>query len=355
MPRLKRRAPEPEPETDAEVVATPAAIPWDLGDLLRDGPSPLTPRAAGDPSSVTLLLGPGVASARAAGIPAQLLAALRAEGVAVQVLTEEEASGEDRAAAPPAGAADSAACAPPAAAGGSAAPDPLAASDIVLGAGWPAAPAVLTASGLRARAVLATADPPPLGELGWATGIAVLGPAWLGGALPAGADAAYVPKPVHRREDLVLVHGEEPFGLLAAAELAHRRDDLTFAVTGVRPDLALPFPFLGVDPGPEALAHAFASATVALAPPARGWRPAAIAMLACGQAVVAPDDPATRAALQDAASYTTGPLQAADAVEAFLADPDYALRAERARAGFALVPGGWTATAAALAASLRAL
>lgn len=331
MPRLKRRAPAPEPE-DEPIAGTPAAVPWALGELLRDGPAPLEQRAPGATLTVTLVLGPGVASSRAAGIPAELLAALRAEGIDVGVVTAQELEEDDDARAAP-----------------------LGDGDVVLAAGWPAAPAVLTAPGLRARAVLTTADPAPLGELGWAAGVPVLGPAWLGGDLPAGADAAYVPKPVHRREDLVLVHGEEPFGLLAAAELAHRRDDLTFAVTGVRADLALPFPFLGVDPGPEALAHAFASATVALAPSVRGWRPAATAMLACGQAVVAPDDVPTRAALRDAASFTRGPLEAADAVEAFLADPDYALRAERARAGFALVPGGWSATAAALAAALRAL
>jgi hypothetical protein len=181
----------------------------------------------------------------------------------------------------------------------------------------------------------------------------VLGPPWLGGTLPGGADAAYVPLPVHRRDDLVLVHGDEPFGLLAAAELRRRRDDLTFAVSGVRQDLELPFPFLGVEPGGTALAHAFSSATVALAPSARGWRPAALAMLACGQAIVAPDDARTRAALGTTASFAAGPLVAADAVEALLTD--LPLRAERARAGFACISPGWSATAAALAAALRAL
>ena len=180
-----------------------------------------------------------------------------------------------------------------AAAGG----DDLARADVVLAAGWPAAPAVLRAAGVRARAVLATSAPAPLAELGWTPAIAMLGPPWLGGSLPGGADAAYAPRPVHRREDLVLIHGDEPFGLLAAAELHRRRDDLTFAVSGVRQDLELPFPFLGVEPGGDALAHAFASATVALAPSVRGWRPAAVAMLVCGQAIVAPDDVPTRAAL----------------------------------------------------------
>jgi hypothetical protein len=331
VPRLKRRPSDPEPEGEPAPRGTPAAVPWALGDLLRDGPAPLVARAPRDELAVALVLGPGAASPSAAGLPPELLGALRAEGVALSVLTPEEQEDDEAAGAA------------------------TAAADVVLAAGWPAAPAVLAAPGVRARAVLATADVPPLDHLGWATGIAVLGPAWLGGDLPAGADAAYAPKPVHRRDELVLVHGEEPLGLLAAAELARRRDDLSFAVTGVRRDLALPFPFLGVGPGPEALAHAFASATVAIAPAVRGWRPAAIAMLACGQPVVAPDDAPTRAALGAGAAFARGPLEAADAVEELLADTELTLRAERARAGFALVPGGWARTAAALAAALRAL
>jgi hypothetical protein len=231
--------------------------------------------------------------------------------------------------------------------------DDAAGADVVLACGWPAAPAVLRLAGVRARAVLATADPAPLAELGWTAGVPVLGPPWLGGRLPPGADAGFAPMPVHRREDLVLIHGEEPFGLLAAAELHARRPELAFAAGGVRPDLVLPFPFLGVEPGTPALAHAFASATVALAPPVRGWRPAAVAMLACGQAVVAPDDDAGRAALGEAAALARTPAQAADAALALI--DDLTLRAERARAGFALVPGGWEATAAALAEQVRAL
>lgn len=323
MPRLRRRDEEP-PREPEPVPGVPAAVPWALADLLRGGAAPLEERVRLG-SDVTLVLPPGAASARAAGLPPELLAALGAEGIALTVAQD----GDDI--------------------------DP--AADVVVAAGWAAAPAVLMAEGLRARAVLPTADAPPLAALGWAdaAGLPVLAPAWLGGELPAGADAAYEPKAVHRREDLVLVHGEEPFGLLAAAILAEKRDDLTFAVTGVRADLALPFRFLGVEPGPENLAHAFASATVAIAPSVRGWRPAAVAMLACGQAVVAPDDAPTRAALGDAASYARGPVEAAEAVEAFLSDPDYALRADRARAGFALVPGGWADTAASLAAHLRAL
>ncbi len=273
--------------------------------------------------------GPGCVEAREAGLPTELLEALKDEGVVVRPVAVMWRRRSQR--------------------GG----DDLERADVVLAAGWPAAPAVLRAAGLRARAVLATSAPAPLAELGWTAGIEVLGPPWLGGSLPGGTDAVYAPLPVYRREDLVLVHGDEPFGLLAAAELLRRRDDLTFAVTGVRQDLELPFPFLGVEPGGAALAHAFASATVALAPPVRGWRPAAVAMLVCGQAIVVPDDAPTRAALGSTATFASGPLAAADAVEALLAD--LSLRAERARAGFAHITSGWSATAPALASALRAL
>jgi hypothetical protein len=315
MPALRRRR-DPEPPS-----GTASTVPWALGTLLRDGPAPLAARPpSGDRLAVALALGPAHATPRDAGLPPELLDALGPEGIDLRVLTADDAE----------------------------------AADVVLAAGWTAAPAVLTARGVRARAVLATADPPPLAELGWARDIAVLGPPWLGGNLPGRADRAYVPMPVHRREDLVLVHGEEPFGLLAAAELARRRDDLTFAVSGVAPGLELPFPFLGVETGVAALTHAFASATVALAPPVRGWRPAALAMLACGQTVVAPDDVAGCAALPaGTAVLADGPLAAADATERLIAD--LTDRAQRTRAGLAHVTAGWSATATTLAAALRAL
>lgn len=337
-------------------------VPFALGRLLREGPTPLAPRppAADGHRTITLILGPGHPSPRAAGLPPELLTALEGEGVTLTVLTDDEATDLlDRPPVPDAEVTEAGALrisraadegAPPAAA----APSGPFAADVVLAAGWTAAPAVLVAPGVRARGVLVTADPPPLVELGWAEGLAVFGPVWLGGALPGGADAAYVPLPVHRREDLVLVHGEEPFGLLAAAELARRREDLSFAVSGVRADLELPFPFRGVEAGPEALADAFASAAVALAPPVRGWRPAALAMLACGQPVIVPDDPAARAALgEGTAILATGPLAAADAAEHLI--DDWHERGDRVRAGMEHVADGWSETASALAAALRAL
>jgi hypothetical protein len=351
MPVLRRRSRgddedgEPEAADDARAPGVPAPVPWALGELLREGPAPLVARAPHDPEhlSIALVLGPGQDEPRAAGLPPELARALgRVEGIDLHVVRGEDA--EELAA----GAGDAGDAARPA--------------DVLLAAGWPAAPAVLRTPGARARAVLATTAPAPLADLGWAqaagstTDLPVLGPSWMGAGvqLPAGVDKAYVPMPVHRREDMVLVHGDEPFGLLAAAELARRRDDLTFAVSGVRDDLALPFPFLGVGPGAKGLAHAFASAGVALAPAVRGWRPAALAMLVCGQAVVAPDDARARAALgPDTASLAADPIAAADAAEELLAD--LALRATRARNGFAHVTAGWSATAAALAEALRAL
>jgi hypothetical protein len=321
VPSLRRRG---RAEDDGGPDAVVPDVPWALGPLLRDGPAPLVARPPGDgPLDVALVLGARQRDVRDAGLPRELIAALEAEGIAVRLLADEAVA-------------------------------EAAEADVVLAAGWPAAPAILTLPGVRARAVLATAAPAALDGQGWTAGVSVLGPSWMGGALPAGADAVYAPMPVHRREDLVLVHSEDPFGLLAAAALHDRRDDLTFAVSGVRRDLDLPFDYLPVEPGGAALAHAFASATVAFAPPVRGWRPAAVAMLVCGQAVVVPADDAARAALGTAtASLAADPLDAAELAEALIADLD--LRAARARAGAAHVAAGWSTTAGALAATLRAL
>lgn len=253
---------------------------------------------------VALRLGPE----GAAGVPRQLIEALEDEGIRLRPAAEGDEDG------------------------------------VVVAVGWDAA-------GPGVCAVLATGAPPPDGA---APALPVLGPPWLGGTLPPGTDVEYAPMPVHRREDLVLVHGETDLAIEAAEMLHERRPALAFAASGVREDLELPFPFLGVDRAPRAVAHAFASATVALAPPVRGWRPAALAMLACGQAVVAPDDAAARSALGDAAAFATDPRGAADAAEAVI--DDLALRAERVRAGFARVGApGWAATGAALAAALRDL
>lgn len=318
MPGLRRRGRVDEREGHEP------PVPWDLPALLRNGPAELDRRAVasdGETFAVALVLGAGHAAPADAGLPGQLLAALEAQGTSVGVVPAD-------------------------------APGGAAAADVVLAAGWRAAPAVLMLPGARARAVLATAEPPAFPGTGWTTDIAVLGPPWLGGELPIGTDEAYQPLPTHRRDDLLLVHGDDPFGMLVAAELQARRPDLDLAVSGVPLPVALPFPAIGVQRGSEATAHGFSSATVGLAPPVRGWRPAALAMQACGLAVVAPDDPAARAALGDTASFADDPLTGADAVEQLL--DDFPLRAERSLAGVTRT-GGWDVVATELAATLRAL
>lgn len=314
MPVLRRRGGEAE--------ASHPPVPWELNVLLRNGAAPLEDRPADEEHfSVALVLGAGHDTPAAAGLPAALPDALREQGVDLKVFSVE-------------------------------APGGAALADVVLAAGWRAAPAVLTLAGVRARAVLPTVEPPAFPGSGWTEELPVLGPRWLGGELPPAADAVYRAMPVHRRDDLVLVHGEDPFGMLAAVELHERRPDIEFAVTGVRLPVSLPFPAIGVEPGGERVAHAFNSATVGLAPPVRGWRPAAVAMQACGLAVVAPDDEAGRTALGDTASLARDPLAAADAVEELL--DDFEKRAGLALAGMERV-ARWDAVAAELATVLRAL
>ncbi|HWH95999.1 MAG TPA: hypothetical protein VNT03_19205, partial [Baekduia sp.] len=152
MPALRRRsrARDGGDAGDEPVAGVDPAVPWALGDVLRDGPAPLAdrpPRAAED-LDVALVLGPGQSAPRDAGLPAELLTALADERVAVRVLTADDLDAE----------VDGDPSDPPAAA------DPLATADVVLAAGWPAAPAVLAAPGVRARAVLATPEAPPLAD-----------------------------------------------------------------------------------------------------------------------------------------------------------------------------------------------
>jgi hypothetical protein len=292
---------------------------WELGELLREGPEELIVNV---PSSgrlhVALALGPYHRTSAEAGIPGELLRALEEQEVSVEACEPEDARG----------------------------------ADVVLAAGWSAAPAVLRLPGLRARAVLATVEEPMLPELGWTAGVTVLGPRWMGGTLPAAASAAFGPRGDHRGDDTVLIHGEEPFGMLVAQELASRRDDVRFVLSGIDLPVSLPFEAQGFRPGIEHMATGFATATVGLAPAVRGWRPAALAMLACGLPTVVPDTPAARIALGDAADLVADPLEAADRVERLLADLE--LRAERSRAAGEHL-GRWGTVAYDLAAELRAL
>src|SRR5262249_36481736 len=132
-------------------------VPFALGRLLRDGPAPLARRPpSGDRLRLTLVLGPGHASPRDAGLPLDLPARLDAD---LTILTDDDL---DRPPAPRTEVTEEGALRVASGDG-----EPLGDVDVVLAAGWTAAPAVLVAPGVRARAVLVTADPPPLADVGW--------------------------------------------------------------------------------------------------------------------------------------------------------------------------------------------
>lgn len=298
-------------------------VSWALTELLAQGPAPLVERGLRDPDDldVVVIVPSGAATASAAGVPEQFLEAMDRQGAEVTVLTWEEA-------------------------------DDAADADVLLAGGWGAAPDVMRVEGARARAVLATPEPPPLVELGWAQGLHVIAPTWLGGTLPGAADERYMAQPDHRRDDVVHIHGVNELALLVAAEVAERRPEVEIVLSGVPFPISLPFTATGIEGGAAEVARAFALATVGLAPAVRGWRPVATAMAACGLPVVTADTPAARLALGDACGLVADPAAGADAVCALLDDLE--LRAERARAGMAQVTD-WDAVAAAAVADLRAL
>lgn len=308
--------------SDDETIYEPP-VSWALTELLAEGAAPLVERPLRSPDDldVVVIIPCGAGTASAAGLPEQFLEAMDRQGAEVTVLGWEEA--EDAADA-----------------------------DVLLAAGWGAAPDVLRVDGARARAVLATSEPPPLAELGWTGDVHVIAPSWLGGTLGGAADERYMAQPDHRRDDVVHVHGVNELMLLVAAEVAERRPELEIVVSGVPFPISLPFTATGIEGGAADVARAFALATVGLAPAVRGWRPVATAMAACGLPVVTPDTPAARLALGDACALVATPAAGADAVCALLDDLE--LRAERARAGMEQV-SDWDAVAAAAVAELRAL
>lgn len=276
-------------------------IPWALTGLIEHGPAELSVRPQrGADLDIVIVLEPGAETAGQAGIPEELLDALERAHCEVTLVGWEDA----------ADAAD---------------------ADLILAGGWAAAPEVLRVESCRNRGVLPGPDGPPLEELGWAEGIDVIGPRWMGGSLPAGRDEAYRPLPTHRREDIVHVHGQDPLSLLVAAEVAERRPGVEVVVSGMPFPASLPFEATAIDGGAAAVAHAFSLATVGVAPAVRGWRPVATAMLACGLPVVVPRTDAAALALGEAAAPVTTPAEGADAVCELL--DDLALRAERSRKG----------------------
>lgn len=280
-------------------------VPWSLPELLAEGPAPLSQRPIrGGDLDLVLVLEPGAASPAAAGLPRELMDALERAGAEVTMLGWEDA------------------------------PD-AADADLVIAGGWAAAAEVLRIEGARRRAVMPGLHLLPLPELGWADELEVIAPRWLGGTLPAGTDEAYRQLPTHRRDDVLHVHGQDPLGLLIAAEMAERRPALAIIVSGMPFPAELPFEATAIEGRAPQIARAFSLATVGIAPAVRGWRPVATAMLACGLPVVCAHGEAATTALGDAASLVRTPAEGADAVEQLLDDLE--LRAERSRDGVSLV------------------
>jgi len=187
-------------------------------------------------------------------------------------------------------------------------------------------------------------------------------------AFDLGVDhAGYRPLPTHRREDLVLFYARAvtprravPLGVLALAELHRRRPDVELALFGEAGAVELPFPArqLGVLE-PEALAHAYASATVGLCLSLTNPSLIPTEMMACGLPVV---DVASDAMVATFGAGGGGrgpvlaepdPLALCDAIEVLLGD--LPARADRSRDGTELVAERtWANAAAQVERGLRA-
>jgi glycosyltransferase involved in cell wall biosynthesis len=158
----------------------------------------------------------------------------------------------------------------------------------------------------------------------------------------------YRPLPTHRRDDLVLAYARAvtprravPLAILALEELQRRRPGVEVALFGESRSLVTPFAHrdLGVLDR-DALAHAYASATVGLVLSLTNPSLVPTEMLACGLPVVdvASDSMlATFGADGPIELAAPEPLALAGAIERLLDSLE--LRAQRARAGTALAAG----------------
>lgn len=173
----------------------------------------------------------------------------------------------------------------------------------------------------------------------------------------------YKALPTHRRDDLVLFYARAvtprravPLGLLALAELHARRPGVEVALFGEARELRVPFPHrhLGVLE-PPALAHAYASAAVGMVLSLTNPSLIPTEMLACGLAVVDVASDSMRATFGDSGAVELAdadPIALCAAIERLL--DDLVLRAERSRAGAALVAGrSWPAASAQVEQGLR--
>ncbi|WP_354699223.1 hypothetical protein DSM112329_04933 [Paraconexibacter sp. AEG42_29] len=257
--------------------------------------------------------------------------------------------------------------------------------DVLLATGWQTVPAVLRLPGARARAYLVQDHEPEFyatsAERDWAQwtyrqGLhAVCASPWLADLVTREYDCSassfdlgvahehYVPLPTHRRDDLVLFYARATtarrattLGVLALQELHARRPDIEIALFGDGRRLATPFPHrhLGVLT-PDALAHAYASATVGVVLSMTNPSLVPTEMLACGLPVVDLASDSMLATFGDdgpIALSPADPIAIAATVERLV--DDLLERAERSRGGTALAATRtWPGAAEQVEAALR--
>ncbi len=246
-------------------------------------------------------------------------------------------------------------------------PDAFAGADVALATGWQTVFAVLRLPGCGARAYLVQDHEPEFYatsvERSWAEwtyrqGLhAICASPWLAslvasayGATTSSFDLgvdhdAYHPLPTHRRDDLVLFYARPTtprravaLGVLALAELHRRRPAVEIALFGEARELRTSFPHrhLGVL-APDALAHAYASATVGTVLSLTNPSLVPTEMLACGLPVVDLAVPSMQSTFGTDGPITLAepePNALADAIETLLDDLE--LRATHTREGLAL-------------------
>ncbi len=380
MPSLRRLAGRDRPATVS--VEAPLA----LLDVLRDGPAPLdgrgTARAQAERLRVAVVIPSFRRGSGGHATIANLVRGLEARGHQLALFLVDQ---QGRHASDDPGALFASFFGPVAA--------PVLAgfegwrgADVVVATGWQTVPHVLGLPDAGARAYLVQDHEPEFyptsAERLWAEwtyrqGLhCVCASPWLAEvvtdrygasatAFDLGVDnAAYRPLPTHRREDLVLFYARAvtprravPLGALALAELHRRRPAVELAVFGEAGELELPFPArqLGVL-APEALAHAYASATVGLCLSLTNPSLIPTEMMACGLPVVDVLSDAMVATFGAGGAVTLAepdPLALCDAIEGLL--DDLIVRATRSRDGAELVAGRtWASAAEQVEQGLRA-
>jgi len=257
--------------------------------------------------------------------------------------------------------------------------------DVAVAVGWQTVPRVLLLDDVKSRAYLVLDHEPEFyatsAEREWAAwsygqGLhAIAASRWLAeligdrygatvGAFEFGIDhIVYRPLDLPRRDDRVLFYARAvtarravPLGLLALAELQRRRPDVELALFGEsRPLDGVRAENLGVLT-PDALARAYAEATVGVVLSMTNPSLIGPEMLACGLPVVELDAPAMRAGFGADGPLLLAaldPIALADAIEGLLDDP--ARRDRRAARGLEFAAGRtWSAAVDRIEAELRA-